>query len=74
MIIGKPAAQYFLAALQDMQINPEEVNVETIKIMNFLKFNSRDKDVNNDLFYSTTGIMVFFVFCFLSNQCTKIQN
>lgn len=74
MIIGKPAAQYFLTALQDMQINPEEVNVETIKIMNFLKFNSRDKDVDNDLFYSTTGIMVFFVFCFLSNQCTKIQN
>ena len=62
MIIGKPAAQYFLAVLQDMQINPEEVNVETIKIMNFLKFNSRDKDVNNDLFYSTTGIMVFFLF------------
>ena len=34
MVIGKPAAQYFLAALKDMQVNPEEVNVEIIKIIN----------------------------------------
>ena len=34
VVIGKPAAQYFLTALKDMQVNPGEVNVEIIKIIN----------------------------------------
>ena len=55
MVIGKPAAQYFLAALKDMQVNPEEVNVEIIKIINFF-------------FYSTVGIMVFQIMVFFIQQ------
>ena len=66
MVIGKPAAQYFLAALKDMQVNPEEVNVEIIKIINFFLFNSRDNGVSdNGFFYSTVGIMVSFLGFFL---------